>query len=536
MNLLKRTYYKSALYAWSLRRRRAFGISGAAPDPAAGDAMLGAGILHGRFPLAGQLIETADAIWDRDMPSRAAALALHRFGWLRHLRPLGPGRPRELAAELVSAWLSRHTRWAADSWESGTLARRLTHWLQNDDLVAPGMNQETRRLHIDSIATQTNHLIRQPLSPLPATDALAEGLALILAAVYVNGLQDYMNPGLDRFERLLARDILPDGGHRSRNPDRAAAALADILAAKQAAGMVMRSPPAFLQVYEDRLVACLKGLRLGDGRLGAFNGGGGEDPASLQRLLDMADAKGQASVSAPHMGYQVLKGGRTRVMADTGALGPDQTCAHAGPLSFEMSVGRRKLVGNCGHDADPSTPWAGAFSATAAHSTATVRDRNAFDLDLPAANNERVTWRRNDKDGSAFLQGSHSGYLVRFGVTHNRDLYLASNGTDFRGKDEIIGPGGVPFTIRFHLHPDVRAARLEGGKAVLLRLPPGGQGGGHGGGQGWRFRTSASALTLEESVYQSGFATTRRRTLQIVIDGETGPESGRIKWSFQREG
>ena len=40
-------------------------------------------------------------------------------------------------------------------------------------------------------------------------------------------------------------------------------------------------------------------------------------------------------------------------------------------------------------------------------------------------------------------------------------------------------PGRIPFAARFHIHPDIRVSRLEGG-GILLKLP---------NGEGWRFRS-----------------------------------------------
>ena len=75
----------------------------------------------------------------------------------------------------------------------------------------------------------------------------------------------------------------------------------------------------------------------------------------------------------------------------------------------------------------------------------------------------------------------------------------------------------LPFAVRFHIHPDVRVSRLEGG-GILLKLP---------NGEGWRFRAGGGELTVEESIYLGGDMV--RRTEQLVITGQVQRYPGRSR-------
>ena len=83
------------------------------------------------------------------------------------------------------------------------------------------------------------------------------------------------------------------------------------------------------------------------------------------------------------------------------------------------------------------------------------------------------------------------------------------------------------FAVRFHIHPDVRVSRLEGG-GVLLKLP---------GGEGWRFRAGGGELNVEESVYLGGDVV--RRAEQLVVSGTlrratTDASPAEIAWVFEQ--
>ena len=72
----------------------------------------------------------------------------------------------------------------------------------------------------------------------------------------------------------------------------------------------------------------------------------------------------------------------------------------------------------------------------------------------------------------------------------------------------VEAPTPQPFTLRFHLHPDVQASLQQDGEAVLLRLRSGG---------GWRLRADGARLSLEESIYLGGAEP--RRSEQVVLTG-----------------
>jgi uncharacterized heparinase superfamily protein len=101
---------------------------------------------------------------------------------------------------------------------------------------------------------------------------------------------------------------------------------------------------------------------------------------------------------------------------------------------------------------------------------------------------------------------------------------LAESGEDIRGEDVVEAPTPQPFTLRFHLHPEVNANLQQDGEAVLLRLRSGG---------GWRLRADGARMSLEESVYLGGQEP--RRTEQVVLTGYAdGPQQ--VKWAISKVG
>jgi uncharacterized heparinase superfamily protein len=201
--------------------------------------------------------------------------------------------------------------------------------------------------------------------------------------------------------------------------------------------------------------------------------------------------------------------------------------AHAGTLSFEFSVGRERLVVNCGATASGASPaWRDAIRATAAHSTLVIADVSSSELRPEGLGRrpQKIELQRQEANGAYWLEASHDGWRQPFGAIHRRRLYLSESGEDVRGEDLVESANPLAFTVRFHLHPSVSASPQQDGEAILLRLP---------GGSLWRLRADGAAMSVEESIYLGGGEP--RRSEQLVLAGRAdGPQQ--VKWAITKLG
>lgn len=496
-------------------------------DPWPGDAVRGAAIAEGRPPAVG--LDWGDEVrWHPEGATIGALCALHDFGWLRDLRALGGDEARRTARRLATGWIVENRRWSLPAWRSDIIARRLVAWLSHyETFFASGEDSFRTRLAA-SMAAQLRHLERawrwetQGAARVTALKGLIYG-----ALCFSRG--DLLDRNLRRLEAELERQVMPDGGHVERSPASLLAVLRDILDIRAMLTASRYEVPEPLQQAIDRMAPMLRYLRHGDGGLAQFNGGRAEDPALVAAVLEQANGRGKPAARAPAAGFERLAAGSLLVLADSGAPPepPFDAIAHAGVLSIEVSVGRERLIVNCGAAPRGSRAWLKAQRATAAHSTATVNDRNSSEL-LPDGHIGRrraaTTVKRSASDDGSVVVMSHDGYAASDGVTHRRTLYLAANGEDLRGEDSLTGPAGRPFAIRFHLHPAAGASTVQSGRAALLKLPKGG---------GWRLRCS-EPMEIADSIYFTD-SPEPKRTRQIVVAGVTGDGETTVKWALRRE-
>ena len=96
----------------------------------------------------------------------------------------------------------------------------------------------------------------------------------------------------DRLADELDRQILPDGGHISRNPGALIALLVDLLPLRQVFTSRNLPPPAALLNAIDRMMPMLRFFRHGDGHFVLFNGMGPTRTDLLTTILAYDDARG----------------------------------------------------------------------------------------------------------------------------------------------------------------------------------------------------------------------------------------------------
>jgi uncharacterized heparinase superfamily protein len=406
---------------------------------------------------------------------------------------------------------------------------RIANWIGQHDFYCASADDLFRARVFDSLARQSRHLGRVLRGSTEGAQLLVAIKGLAVAGICLPEGEPHLAIALRLLERELPRQVLPDGGHVERNPSIQVRVLRDLVDLRATLSAGRKEVPAALQHAIERLAPVLRFFRHGDGGLALFNGSREEDVSLIDSVLAQADARGRPQRSAPHSGFERMMAGRVVVLMDTGAHPPPglDRDAHAGTLSFEMSVGRERLIVNCGAHPSGDEAWRRALSATAAHSTATVGETNSAEIVADGGLGRRpskVLCQRREQDGAMLVDASHDGYLRSFGIVHHRRLYLGEGGEDVRGEDRLTGPPGRSFAIRFHLHPDVTVAQPDE-SGVLLRLPS---------GAAWRLRTSGGTRDVAESIYL-GTGNEPRHSTQIVVAGQTGDDGAMIKWALRRE-
>ncbi|WP_027566295.1 heparinase II/III family protein [Bradyrhizobium sp. URHA0013] len=510
------------------------------------DATRAAEIYAGRFVFAGKIVNChGRSIFDLEPPSEDWEVALLGFGWLRHLRAADTALTRANARSLIEDWIGNPaSKRRPVARRADVLARRVISLLSQAPLVLNDTDNKFYRRYLRALAREIR-LLRYTMVNIPdGVPKLQVLIALCYAALCLANQASHIRSTSKKLSDELQRQILPDGGHVSRNPGALIELLIDLLPLRQTfAARNIAPPPALLNAI-DRMMPMLRFFRHGDGNFALFNGMSATPSDLLATLLAYDDTHGAPMSNMPHTGFQRLDAGQTTLIIDTGpppAAGVSHD-AHAGCLSFELSSGISRIVTNCGMPTTGRDNWRPFARGTAAHSTLTYHDTSSCQfVEMSAMKRllhgapvtsgpvEVESYREIVQNGT-LLTTSHDGYLTKFGAIHRRVLMIADDGARIDGEDTLSPPQGgrfkgpdADFALRFHLHPAVKASRLSDARGVMLVLP---------NRDVWTFEALDDKVELEDSVSLAG-NDGPRRTAQIVIrqDARQAPS---IRWSFVR--
>ena len=521
---LSEEWRASDLHRWLTERPRPEGFALQPVDRRPTDSDTGRLILAGTFTLADatMTVGVGGNPWDRACPTRAFAEALHSFAWLPDLVAVGPDGAAE-ALRLVLEWRRLFGRWNPFAWNPAIMARRVFHLAcAGPSLTARASDTETLQIAAD-LARQARDL----LGPADIAGAADQAVAAAVAGVALSGSagERLLERALARLSRALPRTVTADGGHASRQASAALELLFDLETLDEA--MVQRglAAPDTVQRAIDRLAAAVRFFTLADGSLAAGHGGVIRDAPYVASVRALDEA-GDRPMPSELGGYQRMESRRLQVIADTAPPpnGPWSMSGAASPLAMQVLAGGRRLIDlDAGRSLDAATTVqveARDLSRPITGLAARILGPRLADMDTV------VEVQRHEAPGAVWLDLAHHGWNRRYGLMHQRRLYLDLEAGDLRGEDRLTptaraqGPDGrhfVAYTLRFQLHPGVRALVAQDRRSVLLRAD--------GVQDGWILRNDVLEISIEPAP-RAG-----RPALQLVLSGLRRADSGaRVRW------
>ena len=503
-------------------------------------------LYDGYFGLAGTVALTGSEspFVVQPPPSVLWQKELYGFGWLNNLQAAQDEIAREKGRSLVTDWIGHSSHAPAIAWDVDIVARRVISFLSHAGFLLEGANAPFYDAMMQQLSRELHFLTVSYTDPGTTAPKLRALTALMLAGLCIAEQQIYVAAYQPAFNTELDRQIWPDGGHISRNPNTLVDLLLDFLPLKQCFLARSHEAPEILSNAIDRMMGMLRFLRLGDGSLARFNGMSATRSDLTAAIFAYADDDVMPELYTPQSGYCRMARGRTVVIVDAGTPPPYAASAssHAGYLGFEMTSDIEPLIVNCGAARDEVSEWGVASRATLAHSTLTINDisssrlvrrkshyptRECFLLSGPKMVRGEVKEDNND----VLMRGMHDGYRERFGFIHQRRLRLFNSGTVLEGIDQLACPqNGKPltkdsdsFAIRFHLHPRVSPRLDTEENSVSLTLPD---------AQLWKFRVAGAKVSIEESIFLAD-PIIQKRSLQLVLRGSCTNEV-QVVWSLRK--
>jgi uncharacterized heparinase superfamily protein len=509
-------------------------------DHVQGDRQRGDALLAGRLIAGSESLALADLDFGAVGAGDPLARQLQGFSWLRDL---AAAASREKGARLAEAiagrWLIAHGTRIDDAWRPELWGERILFWTAYAPYILSSGDSGYRSALLNTMARGARHLDSTADRAAPGLKRITAWAGAVAASLLIQRGMARVARGEAGLGRALATGQFEDGGLVSRTPfeqmllvDRLGLLRAAYFAAKQ-------SLPDGFEAAAAAALSALEGVAMGDGALSSWQGGNPGEAARVAAVIEGCGMRARPLRQPRGWGYHRLSALGTIVVMDAAPPPPAKMAPSGGAstLAFELSDGQQRLVVNCGGPgalpSDLSGDLADALRTTAAHSALTIADTNSTailaDGSIGKGVGDVVIDRSEENDFSR-IDASHDGYVRAFGLLHRRTLVLGNDGKEVRGTDRLTARTGrkskspVPFAIRFHLAAGIEPTLTADGMGAILRSP---------GAPPWNFRVRDAAIGIEESLVVDGRGNARR-TMQMVINGETAGGGAEVQWQFRR--
>lgn len=402
--------------------------------------------------------------WDRDAIPLLWRYNLHYFD---DLNAEGAAGRAQWHRDLILRWICENPPAKGCGWKPYPSSLRIVNWIKwalNGNSLTPAA--------LDSLAVQTRWLRRHLEIHLLGNHLFTNAKALVFAGLFFEGAEaaGWLRKGLSLLERELAEQMLPDGGHFERSPMYHAIMLEDMLDLvnlHRACGMEIA--PRWHATIE-KMRVWLSVMCHPDGEIAFFNDAAIGVAIAPTRLEEYAQRLGYSKlepqiapvISLPESGYVRVCTGAASSYLDLAPIGPDYLPghAHADTLSFELSIGRQRVLVNSGTSEYGSGPERLRQRGTAAHNALTIDGQNSSEVWAGFRVGRRAkvissAVEMHDQDGVR-VSGRHDGYRFLPGSPmHKREWIFDDNRLSV--VDRLSGEGEHRVEILFHLHPDCHA-------------------------------------------------------------------------------
>lgn len=404
----------------------------------------------------------------------------HRLHYMEFLE----GLRTPLLERVVLDWIERNPlrgpRELRFAWHPFATSIRAVVWMQQIALRHRELSPRMLERAAASLAAQLRFVERHHESDLRGNHLIKNIKALLWGGAFFSGAEGERWRRLGR--RLLAAEldeqILADGVHYERSPTYHCQVMADLLECH--AVLPEGAERAALTRLLPGMGRAAALLTHPDGDIAQFNDSALHNAyassaclAALARLGEPA-RPADGSFALPEAGYFIDRRGDDYLIVDCGAVAPPYLIGHGHGdiLSFEWSLGGRRIIVDQGTYQNAAGPRRAASRSTLNHNTLSIDGEEQCDFYGAhrcgrRAVPELLEWRPTS--AGFVLAGSHDGFAHlpgrprpwrRFTLSPNRLVV----------EDRLLGGAGQAASAAYLCHPACRV-EVEGARARITCGP-----------------------------------------------------------------
>ena len=124
------------------------------------------------------------------------------------------------------------------------------------------------------------------------------------------------------------------------------------------------------------------------------------------------------------------------------------------------------------------------------------------------------------------ISAAHDGYLIKFGVSYEREIEFYPEQMKFVGHDKLnrkTANKEIKFDIRFHLDPRSKVMKTQDNQSILIEIDD----------EGWKFSCDNFDINIDNGLY-FGIKNSYKENQNILITGINNEKEQVIKWDITK--
>ena len=389
--------------------------------------------------------------------------------WLYHLHYHDvihscDGINEALSNAFIHRWIKENPPAVGCGWEPYPISLRIVNWIK---WILQGHEASAEMLH--SLAIQSRYLCKRLEIHLLGNHILANAKALLFSGVFFEGkeAQYWFKKGLKLFNKELAEQILPDGGHFELSPMYHCIILEDILDVINLFKTYRKPVPTEWIMNCEKMFSWLHHMCHLDGDISFFNDAALGMAPTLEAIkqyqerlsLNQKLPKQQSLMHLVDSGYCRIQRENILLLTDIGNIGASYQPGHghADTLSFELSLAKQRIIVNSGTSCYAENAERLRQRGSKAHNTLVVDDHNSsaiwksFRVAKRAKIHDLII---NESKEKTVISACHDGYYSIGKIVHTRTWTVMNHAITI--EDEVSGHGFHKIGLFFHLHPEIK--------------------------------------------------------------------------------
>ena len=461
--------------------------------------------------------------------------SIHNFLWLNLI---DRKNENEIIKKIIGEWIKKYCKYTKGIWDEDLTSLRVISWISNADLILNTNDKDFNKSFYKNIIRQTN-FVKKNINNLNDENKKISSISLlVLSGLVFKEYYVYYKIGLKELKKFIEGYFDENGFPINRNFENLLTFVQYFILIKEWIKNAQEIVPEYLENIVEKNLVCLNSVNNPSKKLPLFNGSTDKSLSNFFLYLDKLNYSSKKNLKSVGQ-VQIVKNKKTALYFDSGEPPNYQLSKdyQSGPLSFEYSSDKDKIITNCGYGRRISKKFQILSKFTSGQSTLCIDDTSVVKFKKSNLINKAYgstisnsfkifdVERKEDKI-NIVISATHNAYLEKFGYLHKRKINFFKKSNSIEGSDYLIKKNegiNVGFSIRFHLYPGINTVRTLSGKSILLQT---------NANKSWVFSSDELAIDLEKSLFFG-----RNKALKnkcIVIYGKTMNQDVNVNWKLKK--